>query len=79
MRLGTLPQLDDEDGVRLLIVDADLVAETADARQMIAARGQMLNQGVTLSGENPEGAGIREDHTLNSTNGSDLRHCCLSG
>lgn len=79
MRLGTLPQLDDEDSVGLFIIDADLVAETADARQMIAARGQMLNQGVTLSGSNPKGACIREDHAADNTNSSDLRHCRLPG
>jgi len=81
MWISSCPQLRDEDSVRLLVVDADLVEEAAGCLEVSTATGQDLDQKISLPGDRTKGAYVDEGHrsTMNDRGDSPTaRHGCAA-
>jgi|JI6StandDraft_1071083.scaffolds.fasta_scaffold839853_1 hypothetical protein len=62
MCVSGCPQFRDEDGVRLLVVDADLVEEAAGCLEVSTTTGQDLDEKVSLPRDRAKGAYVDEGH-----------------
>ena len=54
MRLGALPQLDDEHRVGVLVADSHLVRQTAGRCEGVAALREVSHQFIALAGDDTE-------------------------
>ena len=74
MRVRALPHLDDEDGVGLLVIHADLIAEAPGCAEVITASGEVCDEVIAVSGYGTESAGIHEGHGIQDTAQRELDH-----
>src|SRR5450830_425009 len=72
MRLLALPELHNKHGVRVVVVDSNLVSEAAALPEGFAAPSQMTHQLVALTWGGPKRSHIRKSHGPHSS--SPMRH-----
>jgi len=78
MWISSCPQLRDEDSVRLLVVDADLVEEAVGSLEVGTATGQDLDELVAFAGSRTQGAYIDEGQGQPWTRGLTPLYCAGS-
>ncbi len=64
MRLGARPELDDEHGIRLVVIRTDLIGQATQLCQHRIAPAELGDEFITLPRAGSERAGIDENHAF---------------
>lgn len=74
MGVGTLPQLDNEYPVRLIVIDSYVVPEAADLTQPVVTADQVSDELIPPPGDSTQPASVDEGHAVTIVGKPAFRH-----